>query len=58
MGIRRAIDTFFECTIASPIVQVVNLGAGLDTTYWYIRQKRRDFKYFEVDFPLTHIEKA
>jgi hypothetical protein len=35
----------------APTVQIVSLGAGLDTTYWNIRgHTARSFKYIEVDF--------
>jgi len=34
----------------APIVQIISLGAGLDTTYWNLRGTDRHFKYIEVDF--------
>lgn len=36
--------------VEAPLVQIISLGAGLDTTYWNLRDEARVFKYIEVDF--------
>lgn len=54
-GIRRSVLSFLESCPRGGGVQIVNLGAGLDTTYFWLRQDpsrwREDLTYFEVDFP-------
>ena len=48
-GVRMLIDKFFEaCDTA---VQVINLGAGFDTTFWRLLEEGRPVKNFiEIDF--------
>ncbi|KAG7491823.1 hypothetical protein MATL_G00008340 [Megalops atlanticus] len=50
-GVNHLLDEFLRKTTCD--CQVINLGAGLDTTFW--RLKDEDLlpkKYFEVDFPM------
>jgi len=53
-AIRNTIDQFLGCGGK----QIVSLGAGYDTNYWRLKQRRSEdngalifLKYFEVDFP-------
>ena len=48
-GVRLLVDKFFEaCDTA---VQVINLGAGFDTTFWRLLEEGRPVKNFvEIDF--------
>jgi len=48
-GVRLLLDKFFEaCDTA---VQVINLGAGFDTTFWRLLEEGRPVKNFiEIDF--------
>eukprot|EP00747_Dinoflagellata_sp_TGD_P166217 gnl/TRDRNA2_/TRDRNA2_188668_c0_seq1.p1 gnl/TRDRNA2_/TRDRNA2_188668_c0~~gnl/TRDRNA2_/TRDRNA2_188668_c0_seq1.p1 ORF type:complete len:360 (+),score=51.66 gnl/TRDRNA2_/TRDRNA2_188668_c0_seq1:126-1205(+) len=54
-GIRSTVTRFLERAPAGRGVQIVNLGAGFDTLYFWIRENtalwRDDLVYFEVDFP-------
>lgn len=54
-AMRRTVTRFLErCPVAGG-VQIVNMGAGLDTLYYWLRESpahwRDDLVYFEVDFP-------
>lgn len=52
---RNAIMRFLETCPAGGGAQIVNLGAGMDTLYFWLRDSpqrwRDDLVYFEVDFP-------
>lgn len=52
---RRAVSRFLEQAPAGAGVQIVNLGAGVDSLYFWLRSStslwRDDLVYFEVDFP-------
>jgi len=52
-GMRKVILQFIESFPEEHPIQVVNLGSGLDTTYFWLKGicGRRVLKYFEVDFP-------
>ncbi|KAG7226460.1 hypothetical protein INR49_013872 [Caranx melampygus] len=49
-GVNRLLDAFI--TKAECDCQVINLGAGLDTTFWRLKDENLlPRKFFEVDFP-------
>ncbi|CAM4709311.1 unnamed protein product [Leuciscus chuanchicus] len=49
-GVNLLLDAFLEKTQCD--CQVVNLGAGLDTTFWRLKDENiMPKKFFEVDFP-------
>ncbi|XP_030067415.1 leucine carboxyl methyltransferase 1 isoform X2 [Microcaecilia unicolor] len=49
-AVNLLLDAFLERTGCN--CQVISLGAGLDTTFWRLKDKNRlPRKYFEVDFP-------
>jgi len=54
-AIRQSVLRFVQEAPAKKGVQVVNLGAGFDTLYFWLREDasrwRDDLIYFEVDFP-------
>eukprot|EP00439_Symbiodinium_sp_Y106_P044201 s5276_g5.t1 len=53
-AIRKTVLQFLQRAPSGP-VQIVNLGAGFDTIYFWLREDssrwRDDLVYFEVDFP-------
>ncbi|XP_056627239.1 leucine carboxyl methyltransferase 1 isoform X3 [Triplophysa dalaica] len=50
-GVYHLLDAFLKKTQCD--CQVVNLGAGLDTTFWRLKDENiMPKKYFEVDFPM------
>ncbi|KAK1793890.1 hypothetical protein P4O66_010810, partial [Electrophorus voltai] len=50
-GMSHLLDAFLKRTQCD--CQVVNLGAGLDTTFWRLKAENTlPKKYFEVDFPM------
>jgi len=55
MAMRRTVTRFLERCPVDGGVQIVNLGAGMDTLYFWLRENpklwRNDLTYFEVDFP-------
>lgn len=49
-GVNHLLDAFIRKTECD--CQVINLGAGLDTTFWRLKEENLlPRKYFEVDFP-------
>lgn len=56
---RMYIDLFFKSleNVESSI-QVVNIGAGLDTTFFWLTEKYKNVKYFELDLHDLLLEKA
>eukprot|EP01068_Selenidium_serpulae_P008692 Selendium_serpulae@DN5050_c0_g1_i2.p1 len=56
-GVRHVIKKFFETVPSSSPIQVVNLGSGLDTTFFWLNDwvsskfPQRQWQMFEVDFP-------
>ncbi|XP_056153411.1 LOW QUALITY PROTEIN: leucine carboxyl methyltransferase 1 [Lampris incognitus] len=49
-GVNHLLDAFIQKTECD--CQIINLGAGLDTTFWRLKDENRlPRKYFEVDFP-------
>jgi len=52
---RGTVERFLERCPVDGGVQIVNLGAGFDTLYFWLRENpklwRKDMVYFEVDFP-------
>jgi len=55
MAMRKTVEKFLDrCPVAGG-VQIVNLGAGMDSLYFCLRDNpktwREDLVYFEVDFP-------
>ncbi|MEQ2189773.1 Leucine carboxyl methyltransferase 1, partial [Goodea atripinnis] len=49
-GVNLLLDAFLEKTEGH--CQVINLGAGLDTTFWRLKDENLlPRKFFEVDFP-------
>lgn len=54
-AMRRTVVRFLERCPVDGGVQIVNLGAGMDTLYFWLRENpkhwRKDLVYFEVDFP-------
>ncbi|XP_053326824.1 leucine carboxyl methyltransferase 1 [Spea bombifrons] len=49
-GISQLLKTFLRRTQCN--CQIINLGAGLDTTFWVLKDENLlPVKYFEVDFP-------
>ncbi|XP_029433442.1 leucine carboxyl methyltransferase 1 [Rhinatrema bivittatum] len=50
-AVNQLLDAFLERTECN--CQVINVGAGLDTTFWRLKDENRlPRKYFEVDFPM------
>ncbi|XP_053496307.1 leucine carboxyl methyltransferase 1 [Ictalurus furcatus] len=50
-GVNHLLDAFLKKTQCD--CQVVNLGAGLDTTFWTLKAENTlPKKFFEVDFPM------
>nr|ADO27946.1 leucine carboxyl methyltransferase 1 [Ictalurus furcatus] len=50
-GVNHLLDAFLKKTQCD--CQVVNLGAGLDTTFWTLKaESTLPKKFFEVDFPM------
>jgi len=54
-AIRNRVTRFLDLCPKGQGVQIVNLGAGVDTLYFWLRESpdrwRDDLVYFEVDFP-------
>lgn len=51
-GVSHLLDSFLKQTNCN--CQVINLGAGLDTTFWRLKDENLlPRKYFEVDFPMV-----
>ncbi|XP_067912109.1 leucine carboxyl methyltransferase 1 isoform X3 [Heterodontus francisci] len=51
------LDAFIKKTSCN--CQVINLGAGLDTTFWRLKnQNMLPKKYFEIDFPMIVMRKV
>ncbi|XP_043945339.1 leucine carboxyl methyltransferase 1 isoform X2 [Protopterus annectens] len=51
-GVNHLLDSFLKQTKCN--CQVINLGAGLDTTFWRLKDEELlPRKYFEVDFPMV-----
>jgi len=50
-AIRTVLHSWMESNLEDK--QIISLGAGFDTSYFYLRQKypNNNFKYVEVDFP-------
>ncbi|XP_068610775.1 leucine carboxyl methyltransferase 1 [Brachionichthys hirsutus] len=49
-GVNHLLDAFIRKTECN--CQVINMGAGLDTTFWRLKDENlMPQKYFEVDFP-------
>lgn len=49
-GVNHLLDAFIRRTECN--CQIINLGAGLDTTFWRLKDENlMPRKYFEVDFP-------
>lgn len=54
---RFVIKNFFE-SLNGVDVQIVNLGGGFDTLYYYIRDNFDKFVYFDIDFPEQLVAKS
>ncbi|CAB1338279.1 unnamed protein product [Coregonus sp. 'balchen'] len=55
-GMNHLLDAFLRKTECD--CQIVNLGAGLDTTFWRLKDENlMPRKYFEVDFPMIAARK-
>ncbi|XP_051878135.1 leucine carboxyl methyltransferase 1 isoform X1 [Pristis pectinata] len=55
-AVNLLLDAFVKKTNCN--CQVINLGAGLDTTFWRLKdQNMLPKKYFEVDFPMIVMRK-
>ncbi|KAM9411732.1 leucine carboxyl methyltransferase 1 isoform 2-T2 [Salvelinus alpinus] len=55
-GMNYLLDAFLRKTKCD--CQIVNLGAGLDTTFWRLKDENlMPRKYFEVDFPMIAARK-
>lgn len=49
-AVRMAMSRFLNAFPTTP-VQIVNLGAGLDSSFWWLQQQRdNNLTYFEIDF--------
>ncbi|CEM03436.1 unnamed protein product [Vitrella brassicaformis CCMP3155] len=57
-GIRKAIDGFLSCIPQGTTAQIVNLGSGMDTTFFYVNDKPQSVVCFECDFPEVIQRKA
>jgi len=61
MAIRNRVTRFLQLCPRGRGVQIVNLGAGFDTLYFWLREDparwRDDLTYFEVDFPEVQSKK-
>ncbi|EUT78904.1 hypothetical protein PFAG_05481 [Plasmodium falciparum Santa Lucia] len=49
-ALRLYIELFFKSIDNKQSIQIVNIGSGLDTTFFWINQKYQDVKYYEIDF--------
>uniref|UniRef100_A0A4W3H639 Leucine carboxyl methyltransferase 1 n=1 Tax=Callorhinchus milii TaxID=7868 RepID=A0A4W3H639_CALMI len=55
-GVNLLLDAFIKKTSCN--CQVINVGAGLDTTFWRLKDENLlPKKYFEVDFPMITARK-
>ncbi|KMZ87174.1 leucine carboxyl methyltransferase [Plasmodium vivax Brazil I] len=57
-AVRQYIELFFKSLEEEEPVQVVNIGAGLDTTFFWISEQRKNATYYEMDFHELLREKA
>jgi O-methyltransferase involved in polyketide biosynthesis len=61
-AMRTGLERFLERCPAGAGCQIVNLGAGFDTVYFWLREDksrwRDDLVYFEVDFPEVMVKKV
>ena len=49
-AVRMAMSRFLRA-FPTQEVQIVNLGAGLDSSFWWLQNERKDnLTYFEIDF--------
>ncbi|CDO66862.1 leucine carboxyl methyltransferase, putative [Plasmodium reichenowi] len=49
-ALRLYIELFFKSIDNKQSIQIVNIGSGLDTTFFWINQKYQNVKYYEIDF--------
>ncbi|CDU19695.1 leucine carboxyl methyltransferase, putative [Plasmodium yoelii] len=49
-AIRQYIEMFVKSLGNDELVQVVNIGAGLDTMFFWIYEQYKNIKYYEMDF--------
>ncbi|SBT80533.1 leucine carboxyl methyltransferase, putative [Plasmodium malariae] len=49
-ALRKYIELFFKSFDNAQPVQVVNIGAGLDTTFFWACEQGKNVKYYEIDF--------
>ncbi|CAA9989753.1 leucine carboxyl methyltransferase, putative [Plasmodium knowlesi strain H] len=57
-AMRQYIELFFKSLKEEEPVQIVNIGAGLDTTFFWISEQRNNATYYEMDFHELLQEKA
>ncbi|TMW60075.1 hypothetical protein Poli38472_000117 [Pythium oligandrum] len=60
-AMERVVTKFLDVHAAAPKVQVVILGAGLDTMYFRLKEKAllpSQCEYFELDFPDVTLQKV
>ncbi|GAW82689.1 leucine carboxyl methyltransferase [Plasmodium gonderi] len=57
-ALRKYIELFFRSLEREESVQVVNIGAGLDTTFFWISEQHKNVVYYEMDFKELLREKA
>ncbi|ANQ10212.1 Leucine carboxyl methyltransferase [Plasmodium coatneyi] len=57
-AMRQYIELFFKSLKEEEPVQVVNIGAGLDTTFFWISERQKNATYYEIDFHELLREKA
>ncbi|CAD7960656.1 unnamed protein product [Amoebophrya sp. A25] len=64
-AMRRAAERFIKAADPNLPIQIVDLGAGLNTLYWYVAaniekwgRKLEDLVFFEADFPVIVSKKT
>ncbi|CRH01529.1 leucine carboxyl methyltransferase, putative [Plasmodium relictum] len=50
VALRQYIELFMKSLHNTEYIQIVNIGAGLDTTFFWIYEKYKNVKYYEIDF--------
>ncbi|KAF8820908.1 leucine carboxyl methyltransferase [Cardiosporidium cionae] len=60
-AIRKSVNEFLNCfpqDSSSLSLQIVNIGAGLDTMFFWISSQRSDIRFYEIDFAEVIARKA
>uniref|UniRef100_A0A8C9LKQ2 Leucine carboxyl methyltransferase 1 n=1 Tax=Piliocolobus tephrosceles TaxID=591936 RepID=A0A8C9LKQ2_9PRIM len=58
VALRQYIDLFFKSLDNAELIQLVNIGAGLDTIFFWTSERYKNVNYYELDFHELLIEKT